>query len=86
MPGLVIEESDDEAEVEAETKVAEGIAGAFERMSGHDQRQYLSNEFVYEGDLDFDSGGLGSKGVLGKSRRVEDPTLGGSSLEGNGIR
>jgi len=38
MPGLVIEESDDEAEVEAETKVAEGIAGAFERMSGHDQR------------------------------------------------
>jgi hypothetical protein len=37
MPSLVIEESDNEAEVEAETKAAEGMARAFERMSGHDR-------------------------------------------------
>jgi hypothetical protein len=37
MPGLVIEKSDDKAEVEAETKVAEGIAGAFKRISGRNQ-------------------------------------------------
>ena len=47
----------------------------------------MSDEFVCKGDLlDFDSGGLGSEGVLGKSRRAEDPTLGGSSLEGNSVR
>ena len=62
------------------------MTGASERMSGRNRRQYLSNEFVCKGDLDFDSSGLGSKGVLGKSRRAEDSTLGGSSLEGNSIR
>jgi hypothetical protein len=34
MPGLVIEELDNEVEVEAETKAAEGIARASERISG----------------------------------------------------
>ena len=63
------------------------MAGASERMSGRDRHQHLSNEFVYKGDLlDFDSSGLGFKGVLGKLQRAKDPTLGGSSLEGNGIR
>jgi hypothetical protein len=34
MPGLVIEESNNKAEVEAETKVAKGMAKAFKRISG----------------------------------------------------
>jgi hypothetical protein len=47
----------------------------------------LFNEFVYKGDLlDFNSNGLSSKGVLGKSQRVEDLTLDSSSLEGNSVR
>ena len=37
MPGLVIEELDNKAEVEAETKVAKGIAGASKRISGRDR-------------------------------------------------
>jgi hypothetical protein len=37
MPSLVIKESDNKAEVEAETKVAKGIARASKRMSGRDQ-------------------------------------------------
>jgi hypothetical protein len=37
MPGLVIEELDNKVEVEAETKAAEGIAGAFKRISGRDR-------------------------------------------------
>ena len=35
MPGLVIEESDNKAEVEAKTKAAKGIARASKRISGH---------------------------------------------------
>jgi hypothetical protein len=34
MPSLIIEELDNKVEVEAETKAAEGIARAFERISG----------------------------------------------------
>jgi hypothetical protein len=37
MPSLIIEESNNKAEVEAETKAAEGIAGAFKRISGCNQ-------------------------------------------------
>ena len=87
MPGLVIEELDNKVEVEAETKAAEGIAGAFKRISGRDQHQHLSNKFVYKGDLlDFNSGGLGFKRVLNKSQRAEDLTLDSSSLEGNSVK
>jgi hypothetical protein len=81
VPGLIIEESDNKAEVKAE-----GIAEASKRISGRNRRQHLSNEFVHKRDLDFDSSGLGSKGVLGKSQRAKDPTLGGSSLEGNSVK
>ena len=66
MPSLIIEELDNKVKVEAETKAAEGMAGAFKRISGRDRRQHLSDEFVYKGDLDFNSSGLGSKGVLGE--------------------
>ena len=66
MPSLIIEESDNKAEVEAETKAAKGITRASERMSRRDRHQYLSNEFIYKRDLDFNSSGLGSKRVLGK--------------------
>jgi hypothetical protein len=38
MPSLVIKELDNEVEVEAETKVAEGIAGASKRMSRRNRR------------------------------------------------
>ena len=56
-------------------------------MSRRDRHQYLSNEFIYKRDLlDFNSSGLGSKGVLGESQKAEDPTLGGSSLEDNSVR
>jgi hypothetical protein len=34
MPSLVIEELDNKVEVEAETKVAKGMAGAFKKISG----------------------------------------------------
>jgi hypothetical protein len=34
MPGLVIEELNNKAEVEAETKAAKGMARAFKRISG----------------------------------------------------
>jgi hypothetical protein len=87
VPSLVIEESDNKAEVEAETKAAKEIAGAFKRINRRNRRQYLFNKFIRKGDLlDFNSSGLGSKRVLGKSQRVEDPTLGGSSLEDNSVR
>jgi len=36
MPGLIIEESDNKIEVEAETKAAKEMAGAFERINGRD--------------------------------------------------
>ena len=36
--------------------------------------------------MDFDSNGLGSKGVLGKLQRAEDLTLRGSSLKGNSVK
>jgi hypothetical protein len=36
MPSLIIEELDNKAEVEAETKAAKGMARASERMSGRD--------------------------------------------------
>jgi len=38
MPSLVIEESDNEAEVEAETKAAEEMAGAFKRINRCNRR------------------------------------------------
>jgi hypothetical protein len=38
IPGLVIKESDNKAEVEAETKAAKGIARASERISRRNQR------------------------------------------------
>jgi hypothetical protein len=38
MPSLVIEELDNKVEVEAETKIAEGIARAFKRISGYNRR------------------------------------------------
>jgi len=37
MPSLIIEESDNKAEVEAETKAAKGITRASERMSRRDR-------------------------------------------------
>ena len=37
MPGLIIEELDNKVEVEAETKAAEGIAGAFKRISRYNR-------------------------------------------------
>jgi hypothetical protein len=37
MPSLIIEELDNKAEVEAETKAAKGIAGASKRMSGRNR-------------------------------------------------
>ena len=64
MPGLVIEELNNKGEVEAETKITKGIAGASKRISRRNRRQRLSDEFVYKEDLlDLNSNSLSFKGV-----------------------
>jgi hypothetical protein len=87
MPGLVIEESDDETGVEFKLKAVEGTGEAFERMVKRVRLKPLSKEFVYNDDiLDLDSGGLSSENILRESSRTEDLVVNASSLKSDSVK